>query len=212
MRLAAVLRARADRGGKFRLVPCAKTLQRAGAHGRVLGGEVELAPDHAQRPQRHAQLKRGATLELGQHVLAERFAGGLEQLGGRGAVVRRCARRRLGVGGGGERVLRGARPGVQHLQQVPLHLARAAPDHGELDRAARAGQVRERLHHTDHAPPQRARQLPAAQRRAVHLHAGMAFVGGRELLPRAQAGGGPVGAREAPRGSAQPAEVLERVP
>ncbi len=117
-----------------------------------------------ERPHRHARLERRRPSKPRQHVVAERSPGGVEQLDHRRAVVERRAVGRFARSRARppDRAREAVR--VEQLEQIPLDLARPPPDHRVFDRADRAGQVGERLHHAHHAPAQRAQELPPAQR------------------------------------------------
>ena len=150
--LALVLRAERARAPRARSAACAL-------------GLLELAAHHPERAQRHAQLerRRGLRAAAARRRRARRAPPRAARAasGGRAARARRAASslaRASARPAPAVRERRGAcacRRASSISQQVPLDLARAPADHRVLDRARRAGQMRERLHHADHPPAQR---------------------------------------------------------
>ena len=97
-----------------------------------------------------------------------------------------------------------------HRQQVPLGLARAPADGGELERPALAREVHAGLEDADDAPANVAEHLPEAQ--LLRAHVGPPAARRPRAGARACPSPRPGGRRsEPPRADAEPAEVLDRV-
>src|SRR4029077_11267396 len=85
-----------------------------------------------------------------------------------------------------------------------------AADRGALHRAV-AGLELLGEHGAAHAPAQRPHYLPPAHPLGVRPYAADLFVAGEQLLARSEAAGRLVHLAKAPRGDADPAELLHRV-
>src|SRR5436309_6319395 len=98
----------------------------------------------------------------------------------------------------------------QELEQVPLVLAHAPADGGQLDRAHHAGCVRGGLHDAHDPPLEGPERLPPAERVAIDRSSARCLVRLDQLLVATEAADRPVHA-ESPRTRAQPPQVLHRV-
>src|SRR5262245_14194350 len=99
---------------------------------------------------------------------------------------------------------------LHQLEQLPLHLRRAAAQARQLD-VRHPAQERLRLHDADHAPLQVAVDLPPAHGRPVDPRAARLLVGAQEALAVAEPAGRLVVVAEPPGPHAEPAEVLEGI-
>ena len=168
--------------------------------GRDRRPEAELAFRHPQRIARHARLEAGA-VRAPLHQTVEVLAHGLDELGrGRPSEGRRRPIRRVGPGGGGRRR-------AQEGEEVPLALADAPADGGQLDRAGGATEVRRGLQGADGGPLHRGVHLPPVDAFGCDGVAAGVAIGGQQFGQRAEPADLALAA-EAPGGGAQPADVL----
>ena len=170
--------------------------------------EAELALGDAECVACHARLETRAALAA-LHDSLEVFAHRLDQLGGRRATegCRRCVCGKR-AGRGGRR--RGQRRHVQHGEEIPLALAHAPADGGQLDRSRHAAEVGGRLQRADGRPFDGGVHLPPPHPGHGEGLTTRVGIGLHELGDRAEATQIAT-PPEAPRGRAQPPDVLRRV-